>query len=218
VPASGAQRYRRGRNGESRPTGSSGTIRKVLTEVEPRPCRCPAYPFPHRPGGGRCQSTPGAVLRRSGEREDQDPQRSGIRAHPQLGPVSTDHLERTDLTLGQHHQQPASHLDICHPPAQEYTRVNSPDPASKLRDPVRQIRGLDTVTRSAEDLESPPSEQVAAWRAMSSARRLELAFQAYQFALDAVRLTEQRRHPDLSPNELCWRITRRMQGDPRLGR
>jgi hypothetical protein len=60
--------------------------------------------------------------------------------------------------------------------------------------------------------------QVAAWRAMSPARRLELAFQAYQFAIDIVRLTERQRHPDLSPDELAWRITRRMQGNPRLGR
>jgi len=60
--------------------------------------------------------------------------------------------------------------------------------------------------------------QVAIWREMSPARRLELAFQAYQFALDAVRLTEQRNHPDLSPDELAWRVTRRMQGNPRPGR
>jgi hypothetical protein len=60
--------------------------------------------------------------------------------------------------------------------------------------------------------------QVAAWRAMSPARRLEIAFQAYQFALDTVRLTERRRHPDLPPDELAWRVTRRMQGDPQLGR
>ena len=60
--------------------------------------------------------------------------------------------------------------------------------------------------------------QVAAWRAMSPAQRLELAFQAYQFALDAVRTTEKQRHPDLSPDELAWRVTRRMQGNPKLGR
>ncbi len=53
---------------------------------------------------------------------------------------------------------------------------------------------------------------------MSPARRLELAFQAYQFALDVVRLTERQRHPDLSPDDLAWRVTRRMQGNPRLGR
>jgi len=60
--------------------------------------------------------------------------------------------------------------------------------------------------------------QVAAWRTMSPARRLEIAFQAYQFALDTVRLTKRRRHPDLAPEELAWLVTRRMQGDPQLGR
>jgi hypothetical protein len=60
--------------------------------------------------------------------------------------------------------------------------------------------------------------QVAVWRAKSPVRRLELAFQAYQFALDIVRLTEKKAHPDLSPDELAWRVTRRMQGNPRLGR
>jgi hypothetical protein len=53
---------------------------------------------------------------------------------------------------------------------------------------------------------------------MTPARRLEIAFQAYQFVLDIVRLTERQRHPDLSPEELAWRVTRRMQGDPGLGR
>ncbi|MCG2768170.1 MAG: hypothetical protein L6435_07265 [Anaerolineae bacterium] len=60
--------------------------------------------------------------------------------------------------------------------------------------------------------------QVAVWRTMNPAQRLELVFQAYQFALDAVRTTEKQRHPDLSPEELAWRVTRRMQGDQKLGR
>ena len=60
--------------------------------------------------------------------------------------------------------------------------------------------------------------QIAVWREMSPARRLEMAFQAYQFALDAVRLTERQNHPNLSPEELVWRVVRRMQGNPRLGR
>lgn len=60
--------------------------------------------------------------------------------------------------------------------------------------------------------------QIAAWQAMSPARRLELAFQAYQFALDAVRLTERQGHPDLPPSDLAWRVTRRMQGNPNSGR
>ncbi len=61
-------------------------------------------------------------------------------------------------------------------------------------------------------------QQVAIWRAMTPARRLEIGFQLYQFALDAIRASERRRHPDLSPEELAWRVTRRMQGNPRLGR
>ena len=60
--------------------------------------------------------------------------------------------------------------------------------------------------------------QIEAWRAMTPARRLDIAFQAYPFALEVVRTTERRDHPNLSPEELAWRVTRRMQGDPSLGR
>lgn len=60
--------------------------------------------------------------------------------------------------------------------------------------------------------------QIMIWRAMIPARKLEIAFQAYQFALDIVRLTERQRHPEISEQELAWRVTRRMQGDPTLGR
>jgi len=67
-------------------------------------------------------------------------------------------------------------------------------------------------------LDKLDSRQVAAWRAMSPAQRLDLTFKAYQFALDAVRTTEKQRHPDLSPEELAWRVTRRMQRDNKLGR
>jgi hypothetical protein len=68
-----------------------------------------------------------------------------------------------------------------------------------------------------QQMEPLDPHQVAVWRTMSPARRLELAFQAYQFALDVVRLTEKKAHPDLSPEELAWCVTRRMQGNPRLG-
>ena len=68
-----------------------------------------------------------------------------------------------------------------------------------------------------ERLGTLDKRQIMIWRAMIPARRLEIAFQAHQFALDVVRLTERRRHPELSPDELAWRVTRRMQGDPRLG-
>ena len=82
---------------------------------------------------------------------------------------------------------------------------------------------LDAITDSAVEslhrrLGRLDPRQVAIWRAMSHAQRLEVAFQAYQFALDTVRLTERQRHPDLFPDELAWRVTRRMQGDPTLGR
>jgi len=42
-------------------------------------------------------------------------------------------------------------------------------------------------------LDKLDSRQVAAWRAMSPAQRLDLTFKAYQFALDAVRTTEKQR-------------------------
>ena len=76
----------------------------------------------------------------------------------------------------------------------------------------------DAVDSMRRRLGKLDARQVAAWRAMSPARRLEIAFQAYHFALDAVRTTEKQRHPDLSPEELAWRVTRRMQGDQKLGR
>jgi len=76
----------------------------------------------------------------------------------------------------------------------------------------------DAVEQLRRRLGPRDPRQVAAWRQMTPARRLELAFQAYQFALDAVRLTERRRHPDLSPEELDWRVTRRMQGDYQSGK
>ncbi len=78
--------------------------------------------------------------------------------------------------------------------------------------------GDDAVDAVRRRLGGLDQRQIAAWREMSPARRLEMAFQAYQFALDAVRLTERRNHPDLSPEELAWRVTRRMQGNPMLGR
>jgi hypothetical protein len=76
----------------------------------------------------------------------------------------------------------------------------------------------DAVEQLRQRLGPLHREQVRAWQRMSPAQRLEVAFQAYQFALDTVRLTERRNHPHLSPDELAWRVVRRMQGDPRLGR
>ena len=56
-------------------------------------------------------------------------------------------------------------------------------------------------------------QQVGIWRRMSGDRRLELVCQAYRLALETTRLTEHRRHPDLAPEELNWRVIRRMHGD-----
>lgn len=75
-----------------------------------------------------------------------------------------------------------------------------------------------SVSEAIERAGAPDPQQVAIWRAMTPARRLEIAFAAYQFVLDVVRLSERARHPDDSPEELAWRVTRRMQGDPTLGR
>ena len=61
-------------------------------------------------------------------------------------------------------------------------------------------------------------QQILIWQRMSAVERLEVAFQAYQFALEAVRLTESQRYPHLSEEEFMWRVIRRMQGNQRLGR
>ena len=87
-----------------------------------------------------------------------------------------------------------------------------------MADEIVQDKSGITLPAGHQRLEPLDPRQIAVWRAMSPARRLELAFQAYQFALDIVRLTEKKAHPELAPDELAWRVTRRMQGNPRLGR
>ena len=87
-----------------------------------------------------------------------------------------------------------------------------------MEEQIAQDKSAIASPAGLQRLEPLDPRQVAAWRAKSPARRLELAFQAYQFALDIVRLTEKKAHPDLSPEELAWRVTRRMQGNPGLGR
>lgn len=59
-------------------------------------------------------------------------------------------------------------------------------------------------------LEPLDRKQIEARRNMDSIKRLEMAFQAYQFILDAVRVTEQQNHPDLSAEEFNWRIVQRL--------
>ncbi|MDZ7342228.1 MAG: hypothetical protein ONB27_12800 [candidate division KSB1 bacterium] len=64
----------------------------------------------------------------------------------------------------------------------------------------------------SDRLEPLDRKQIEAWRNRGPIKRLEMAFQAYQFALDSIRLTERQNHPDLSEAELNWRIVERMQG------
>ena len=84
------------------------------------------------------------------------------------------------------------------------------EPQSKPSDP-------DEVERLRQRLGPLDPRQVAIWRQMSGARRLELAFQAHQFALEAVRAAERRRQPDLPDDEFAWHVIRRLHGDQSLG-
>jgi hypothetical protein len=77
---------------------------------------------------------------------------------------------------------------------------------------------MDEVKRLRQRLGALDARQVKIWREMGPAGRLRLAFQMHQFALKIVRTTERRRHPDLSAEELNWRVIRRMHGDLSLGR
>ena len=78
---------------------------------------------------------------------------------------------------------------------------NSSDPIDQLRDRLGRL----------------DRQQIMAWQKMTPAERLAVAFQAYPFALDAVRVTERQRQPDLSEEAFNWRVMRRMQGDQSLG-
>lgn len=76
---------------------------------------------------------------------------------------------------------------------------------------------IDPIKQLQQRLGRFEPEQIAAWRRMTPAERLAVAFDAYQFALDAVRFTERQRYPDLSEEEFNWQVTRRMQGNQKLG-
>jgi hypothetical protein len=75
---------------------------------------------------------------------------------------------------------------------------------------------IDIATAVAR-LDPIDRNQIEIWRKMTPARRLAIAFQMHQFALNAIRVTEQKKHPELTIDELNWRITRRMQGNLKLG-
>ena len=82
--------------------------------------------------------------------------------------------------------------------------------------PAHSVQG--SVEQAFRRLEPLDRRQVEIWREMSPAQKLDLVFQAYQLALEMVRVTERQAHPDMEQEELNWHITRRMQGDPSLGR
>ena len=87
-----------------------------------------------------------------------------------------------------------------------------------MPDLTRTADDRDRLRRAVRGLEPLDARQVAIWRAMTPARRFDIACQAYQMVLDIGRLTERQRHPDLSDEGIAWRVTRRLQGDPSLGR
>ena len=55
-------------------------------------------------------------------------------------------------------------------------------------------------------------QQVAIWRQMTPARKATLAFQMYYFARLVIWTTERQTNPDASPEELAWRMLRRLHG------
>jgi len=79
------------------------------------------------------------------------------------------------------------------------------------------MKNLDDPTLIARLGDASPV-QIESWRKLTGAQRLEIAFQLYQMALEAVRANERMRHPDISEEDLNWRVTRRMQGNPMLGK
>lgn len=88
-----------------------------------------------------------------------------------------------------------------------------------MKDQSQTIRpDSDAVERMRRRLGSYDMRQVEIWRRMTPAEHLDIVFQAYHLALQIVRKTEQDLHPELTPEELKWRVIRRMHGDLSLGR
>jgi hypothetical protein len=77
IPESGVADYNQGKNGGSGNEESGpGAGREAVVEVEPRPCWCSAYSFPHRPGSGKCPNGSKRALRHldKGDSTDAQPQ------------------------------------------------------------------------------------------------------------------------------------------------
>lgn len=73
------------------------------------------------------------------------------------------------------------------------------------------------IAHALSKLDPIDHKQVAIWRKMTPARRLNIAFQMHQFALNAIRVTVRRKHPELTTDEFNWYVTRRMHGNLKLG-
>jgi len=55
-------------------------------------------------------------------------------------------------------------------------------------------------------------QQTAIWRQMTPAQKIRLASHLYDLARRIIWTTERQAHPDSSPEELYWRMLRRMHG------
>jgi hypothetical protein len=55
-------------------------------------------------------------------------------------------------------------------------------------------------------------QQVAIWRRMTPAQKIGLTFQMYDLTRRIIWTTERQWHPEASPEELSWRMLRRMHG------
>jgi hypothetical protein len=55
-------------------------------------------------------------------------------------------------------------------------------------------------------------QQVAIWRQMTPAQKIYLASDLYDLARRIIWTTERQMHPDISSEELYWRMLRRLHG------
>ena len=82
---------------------------------------------------------------------------------------------------------------------------------------VQNLSAKTDMAHALAKLDPIDRTQIEIWRKMTPARRLAIAFQMHQFVLNAIRVTERRRHTELTLDQLSWRVTRRMLGNLKLG-
>ena len=120
---------------------------------------------------------------------------SSPRARPGMGFEREIHLER-NLTIGEPRFLGAAAVVPLTAPEQE-AGAGARELTYEQRKPVSVAAGEERSTYGAGMRRDEEVEAVG----------MEIAMQY-----------ERERHPELSPDELAWRVTRRMQGDPTLGR